>query len=518
MENLCLVLILTSLIFFGCNSESNDFIYLNNKQVQFEEVKFFRVVKTSDSKELNKSKVYEVVKDPRFDFSQYGLSILKFEKESDLATFDSARPIEHRIGQLQTGSNNTYVVLTSNIVIKFNPEIDITQQNQILNNVLSEEKFSKEMVTREKYNPDYMTLSVPDSDFINIANTLHNNSNIEYAHPDFILKKKLYDSSLSPCLLDEYSLDYHWHHEIIGTYDGWCHTTGNSSTIIAIIDDAFDMTHEELIDNLSGSINMLHRNGNVNPGPLATDAMNQQHGTRVAGLAVASKNNGIPLGVCPDCSFFGIKSNASVNSLASYIRNQLVHEVKPSVISISWDYDIMINDLTNAFTYAAQRGRNSLGIPICIAIGNFGQDGCYQDSDLAAMEEVIAIGGSTYKDTVKPLNFGSCLDIVAPASNILSSAFDVQSSILGTDKSKTDYISNSSAATPLVAGAIGLMLSYDDSLDLSTIREILKTSTVKIYNDHAENPVINYCDGDARSKYAGYGRLDISNIFETLVN
>ena len=84
--------------------------------------------------------------------------------------------------------------------------------------------------------------------------------------------------------------------------EAWKKTTGDSSIIVAIIDDGFDLNHVELRDNVVKPYNILNQNN------LVYADENLTHGTHVAGLAIANKNNKIgACGIAPDCSFMPIQ-------------------------------------------------------------------------------------------------------------------------------------------------------------------------------------------------------------------
>jgi len=507
------VLALAILIFISCSSDKGRRLYLNDSITLFYESEFRVISEDSISNlSLYNDKGFEISYDRvdnLFDLEEFGLTVVKFNNQQSLSYHDEKFPSSYKIGEIN--SSDFYALLMNKIVVKFDTSIDTQRQTKILESIIGESNLGEGVIEREEYNENFVTIQISSGDVIEIAQKLNSQIEIEFAHPDLILKKRLYSNEFDDCKPPEYKLDDHWHHEIIGSYDGWCHTTGNDSVIIAIIDDAFDIDHFELRNNV---ILDDHRRRSQLPGPTSDEQLNQTHGTLVAGVAVASEGGGRPLGVCPNCKFHPVKASGSVNDLASYIRNDLIFNVNASIISISWDYDVQVYDLSSAFEVATIRGRDSLGIPICLAIGNFGNNACRENINLAALDNVISVGGSTTDDKVLSLNKGKCLDIIAPANNILSCRYDTESVNRGTIENMVGYINNSSAATPIVAGAIGLMLSYDPSLTYSQIETILKETSVRIYNEHGERPIIEYCDG--QSEIAGYGRLDITNIFEKL--
>ena len=69
--------------------------------------------------------------------------------------------------------------------------------------------------------------------------------------------------------------------------DGTADRVGDGATIVAVIDDAVDTTHPDLVSNIVAGFNFV--NNTTDPNPTSSD---QVHGTWVAGCVAASGNNG----------------------------------------------------------------------------------------------------------------------------------------------------------------------------------------------------------------------------------
>ena len=82
----------------------------------------------------------------------------------------------------------------------------------------------------------------------------------------------------------------------------WQKTTGEKDIIVAIIDDGFDLNHDEINDNIVDSWNIINQNSNV------YSSNTLSHGTHVSGIAISEKNNNFGVcGIAPDCSFMPIQ-------------------------------------------------------------------------------------------------------------------------------------------------------------------------------------------------------------------
>ena len=131
---------------------------------------------------------------------------------------------------------------------------------------------------------------------------------------------------------------------------------------------------------------------------------------------------------------------------------------RPSVISMSLggSYSGTVN---NALTSVINNG-----IPIVAAAGNERANACTRTP--ASNNGVITVGGSKngggmYYNT----NGGSCVDIIAPGQYVLGAAHTCQDC--------TVYFTGTSMATPLVSGAVAILLQQQSSLTPAEIKRKL---------------------------------------------
>jgi subtilisin family serine protease len=182
------------------------------------------------------------------------------------------------------------------------------------------------------------------------------------------------------------------------------------------------------------------------------------HGTHVAGTIGGSTygvaKSSMPRGVrVLNCS--GSGSNSGVIAGVDWVRQNFI---APAVANmslgggISSTLDTAVNNLSNA------------GVPIAVAAGNSNADAC--GSSPARAANAITVGATTQTDARASFsNFGTCLDIFAPGSGILSAYW--------TSTTATATLSGTSMASPHVAGAAALYKQANPSASAATVRNAL---------------------------------------------
>jgi subtilisin family serine protease len=182
------------------------------------------------------------------------------------------------------------------------------------------------------------------------------------------------------------------------------------------------------------------------------------HGTHVAGTIGGSTygvaKSSMPRGVrVLDCN--GSGSNSGVIAGVDWVR---LNHIAPAVANMSLGggassaLDTAVNNLHNA------------NVTIAVAAGNSNANAC--NSSPARAANAITVGSTTTTDARSSFsNFGTCLDIFAPGSGILSAWFS--------STTATATLSGTSMASPHVAGAAALYKQANPSASSTTIRNAL---------------------------------------------
>ncbi|MBB5872897.1 subtilisin family serine protease [Allocatelliglobosispora scoriae] len=212
------------------------------------------------------------------------------------------------------------------------------------------------------------------------------------------------------------------------------------------------------------------------------------HGTHTAGT-IGGSTVGVAKGVkvhavrVLDCS-----GNGDDNKIAEAIDWVTAHAQKPAVANMS-----LGAQGTHAGMETAVRGAIAVGITFALAGGNNGESAC---NFTPAREPLAITVGATESNDAKASysNYGSCLDIWAPGSNIVSAGY---SSDTG-----TATMSGTSMASPHVAGAAALYLAANPNATPAQVRDALVNGGTpgKVTNPGSGSPnVLLYVGGTAPS-------------------
>lgn len=327
---------------------------------------------------------------------------------------------------------------------------------------------------------------------LEVANRLVESGQVRFAHPDFIYKKsRMFNPN------DELE-GYQWHLDQISVKEAWNSEQGNSGIRIAIIDSGVDLDHPDLYGKLVDPYDALDQD--YDPNPDSNDA----HGTACAGLAAAQTNNGEGIaGVCPGCSIIPIRMmgeqgwgryGADVDAFVWAVDHGA------HILSNSWgagEATEVQPNMQEALEYAAQSGRGGLGAVVLFAAGNdYRENYSYELASHPLVLGVGATGSNGSKEDYS--NFGWDLDFVSPAGAVTTDIGGYNG------YSNGDYsysFGGTSAACPVAAGVVGLVLSVNPGLSRADIFEVLNSSADKVGG-------VSYTNGF--SAYYGNGRINAS--------
>ncbi|HEU4794498.1 MAG TPA: S8 family peptidase [Pyrinomonadaceae bacterium] len=182
------------------------------------------------------------------------------------------------------------------------------------------------------------------------------------------------------------------------------------------------------------------------------------HGTHVAGTV-----GGSTFGVAKSVNLRGVRvlncsGSGSTSGVIAGVDWVRLNRQNPAVANMSLGggassaLDTAVNNLSNS------------GVAIAVAAGNSNANAC--NSSPARAANAITVGSTTTTDSRSSFsNFGSCLDLFAPGSGILSAWIG--------STTATRTISGTSMASPHVAGAAALFKQANPSASAATIRNAL---------------------------------------------
>lgn len=274
-----------------------------------------------------------------------------------------------------------------------------------------------------------------------------------------------------------------WYLKDINVNNAWDLTLGKKEIIVAVLDNGFDVNHEELKGKIVKPYNVVNKTSDVHPG-------SENHGSHVAATIVGNANNGVGLaGIAPNCSLMPIKvcdENGMISS--SYIIDGLLYAIKnkASVVNIS------LALLTDPYIRPTPQQQADI-------MNNYGKDeesfwkSVFEYADKNNVTCVLAAGNNNLLTGLYPLqrskqtlrvgavdknnkkaefsNYGSQTDVFAPGTKIYSAK----------PNNQYEFLDGTSMATPIVSGAVALLKSKEINITNQQTIDRIKRS-VKIVN------------------------------------
>lgn len=264
----------------------------------------------------------------------------------------------------------------------------------------------------------------------------------------------------------------------------WQLSRGDRDIIVAIIDSGINFKHPDLKENLW--INAQEQNGTAGVDDDGNGYIDDVygydfaygdgtpydgngHGSHCAGVIGASHNQIGIKGVNANIKLMGVQfgySTGSGNVEKAIMAIDYALKMKADIISSSWGGHPHSKALKAAIEMA-----NKMGVVFVAAAGNkkrnIDQEPFYPAS--YDIENVISVGAIDRQGLRASFsNYGKSVDIFAPGEKILSTV-----SIKNTNPYWYRYKNGTSMATPLVAGAIALLIAREGKLSPQEIKRRL---------------------------------------------
>jgi len=347
-----------------------------------------------------------------------------------------------------------------------------------------------------------------------LIQALQKDENVEYAEP-----VPIYKTFSVPD--DPYYPAQQWGLSDINPQPAWDVYEQNpgNPVVVAVVDDAVALTHEDLqanawvnpaeipgngiddddngwVDDVNG-YDVADNDPNPNPPATATNTF-FHHGTHVAGITAGVTDNSVGMASVGrnNIKIMAVKTKKDSNTNPSTLDDTasgVAYAIMAGadVINMSWGSFGTNNTLTNLMVIA-----RDMGIVLVAAAGN---TGTLQYAYPASYEHVISVGAlqpgnlvasfSTYNDQV---------DVMAPGLDILST--------LPGSSSSYGELDGTSMAAPFVSGLCALIYSYNPSLSPDQVELIIKNNCIDIT---ALNP--NY------TGYLGSGKVNAGAALTSIV-
>ena len=263
---------------------------------------------------------------------------------------------------------------------------------------------------------------------------------------------------------------------------------------VAVIDSGIDYTHDDLKDNYQGGYDFIN---NDNYPMDDSNYPNHSHGTNVAGIIAAQKNDTGVVGVAPEVSLYALKVlNEQGSGDTSHVIAAIEWAVENGIdiinLSMEMNNAFLGNQEKQALQAACEAAYNA-GVLIVAAAGNtFGQEVNYP----AAFDSVIAVT-ATDRDNI-PADFSPesiKIELSAPGKDIYSTA--------RVSKGGYNTLSGTSQAAPHVTGVAALILSSGNLEDMNNDGEINnKDLRIKLQVS------VNDLDRAGKDELFGYGLVN----------
>ncbi|MEM9903662.1 MAG: S8 family serine peptidase [Cyanobacteria bacterium P01_D01_bin.44] len=402
---------------------------------------------------------------------------------------------------------------------------------------------------------------------IKLANRLMREPQVLLAEPNIVIETEALYRPKDTLYREQWHLNHQGGSELakdshISVEAAWEITRGSRSVVVAVTDDAFDLNHPDLQG--AGKI-VAPRDLKARDGLPMPSQDYENHGTAVAGVAIAEETGNGVVGVAPGCSLMPIQTTGFLDDESIEELFDWAVEQGASVISCSWSPATTYFPLSivqrNAITRAATKGRNGKGCVVLFSAGNANRplSGKVQEQGwprnllrgvtdwlggFAIHPDVITVSACTSLNRKAIYsNWGNHVSVTAPSNNAppsmsLPEAGQVETGppvnsdfagrgIVTSDRTgskgygRGDYtygFGGTSSACPLVAGVVGLMLSANPDLEAWEVKKILQDTADKIVDNKSDPQLgVNYgtYDSKGHSLWFGYGKVNAHKAVKT---
>ena len=371
------------------------------------------------------------------------------------------------------------------LLVRFRPDTNAASRVQVLTE-------ANGRLIRTLYGSDVELWTVTEGQEQATAALLAQDPTVIYAEPNFLYRT-------AESIPNDPSFANQWAHARIRSGEAWNVTTGNATTVIAIIDTGIDAGHPDLAAKIVAGFDFV--DGDNDPKDL------NGHGTHCAGIAAAVTNNGVGIAgtdwharIMPVrvLNQYGVGYNSAITEGIIW-----AYQHGARILSLSLAGPSFSQTMQDAVNQA-----HAAGSLVVAAMGNNRAENPTMYP--AAYENVMAVAATGPDDAVTYYSqYGPHCDIAAPGGvmtapgdpNGILSTMPTYSVYMNTQygyATNYDYVQGTSQATPHVAGLAALIWAVHPAWGPNNVRTLIQTTAVDL------GPL--GWDADF-----GHGRIDAAN-------
>lgn len=431
------------------------------------------------------------------------------------------------------------VIYTENLFVKFADDLATSRCRRML------EHHGVEVKREIRYLQNGFFAAIPEGHgtvVFEVAEKLLAAPEVELCHPELLKERRRRSMFADQWHLDRTEIGHQAIEAHANVVNAWTMSEG-MGTVIAVIDDGFDLGHEEFLSpgKIVSPRDVTRRNDDPRPGH------EDDHGTACAGIACADGLHGAS-GVAPRARLMPIRLASLLGSQDEADALVWAAEHGADVISCSWGprdgnpldaqdprhraVHFLPDNTRKALEFVTQEGRGGKGCVVTWAAGN-GNERVDLDH-YASNEQVIAVAACS-DENIRSLysDFGDAIWCCFPSNDFFETdpitgtvhrprvpgiwttdrsgpvGYNPGITRLGDrDGNYANRFGGTSSACPGVAGVVALMLSANPDLRWEQVRQLLREAAEPIDTDHGEY------DEEGHSPWYGYGRVDAARAVE----
>lgn len=253
---------------------------------------------------------------------------------------------------------------------------------------------------------------------------------------------------------------------------------------VGIWDDGVQSSHPDLAANYNAQLQVTI-NGALNDGQPLTGM--DGHGTSVAGLIGATGNNAGAIGVAYESQLTAVRifgGPDDINTNWGRYLQTLDYLVQFDVTNHSYGRapNFLVYGDVAKFANASLNGRNGLGTINVKSAGNSNIDG--NGDALDASRHTITVAATDTSGQITSYStYGAHILVSAPAASVTTDLIGLGNGYDGLpDSNYTNAFGGTSAAGPVTAGVVSLMLSANPQLGWRDVQNILSYSATGVGN------------------------------------